>query len=202
MTYKVGLTGGIGSGKSTVAQLFGALGVPEIDADLVARNLVRPGEPALKAIVDVFGKNVLLDDGELNRSLLKDLVFSDEGFKRQLENIIHPLVYAEMQKQVDKLSAMYTILSIPLLFETNRQNFVDRILVVDCSEDLQLERIKIRDSLSEDAAIKIMKSQVARQYRLSSADDVIENSGEEAALDQQVTKLDAKYRHLASAILT
>lgn len=196
---KIGLTGGIGCGKTTVANLFAAYGIPIIDADAIAHDLVEPGRPALQQLQQCFGPAIIGDDGALNRAALRELVFNDAQKKKQLEAILHPLVYQEMQQRVDTLSGAYALLSIPLLLETCMQRFVDRIAVVDCPESMQIARVKARSGLSESAVLAIMRSQVTRQQRLAAADDIIDNSGNMTELAHQVEKLHNLYLSLGTS---
>lgn len=199
--FKVGLTGGIGCGKSTVAELFADYAVPVIDADLVARELVAPGKPALLEIQKQFGLTVLNTDGSLNRSVLRTLIFNDSEQKIKLEKILHPLIYANINNQVAELSYPYCIIAIPLIFETRMNHFVDRILVVDCPVDMQIKRVKARDQQSETEITAIINSQVSREFRLSRADDLIDNSADQALLAQQVKKLHHFYLSLCKISL-
>lgn len=194
---KIGLTGGIGSGKSTVTQIFSELKAPIIDADIIAYELVGPGKPALKAIIDHFGQQILTNQNALNRKKLKEIIFSNPEQKKQLEQILHPLVFAEMESQIKQLSGPYCILSIPLLLETQMEDFVDRILVIDCPVEFQLERVKNRDQLSEDRIKAIIASQATKEQRLQAAEDVIDNSTDAQALAEQVKKLHNLYLSLA-----
>ncbi|HUL12127.1 MAG TPA: dephospho-CoA kinase [Methylococcaceae bacterium] len=193
---KIGLTGGLGCGKTTVANLFAAKGVPVLDADQIARELVEPGQPALAAIVREFGEE-FLEAGQLNRVRLREVVFQCPERKRQLESILHPMVFDAMQRQLATLRSDYCILCIPLLLETKQQAFVDRILVVDCPVELQYERVKNRDGLEMTEIGRIIQSQVSRQERLAAATEVIENSGHMEQLVEQVEKLHRMYRTLA-----
>lgn len=186
---KIGLTGGIGCGKTTVGKLFEQAGVPVIDADDIAHRLVEPGQPALKAIVSVFGDNILTNDGSLSRAQLRDIVFSDSEKKNQLEAILHPEVFRTIQNSVDKLETPYCIICIPLLFETGQTGYVDRILVIDCPVAEQIKRVSIRNGLEQSRIMTIIDSQVSREFRLRHADDLIDNSGNGDGLAQQVKKL-------------
>jgi dephospho-CoA kinase len=197
--YTVGLTGGIGCGKSTVSDLFLALGIPVIDADDIAHQLVIPGQPALREIIDLFGNKLLYSDGTLNRPLLRKMVFTNPIDKQKLEAILHPRVRSEIQAQLNALIDTYCIISIPLLFETNMNNIVDRILVVDCPVDLQIERVKQRNHLSEASIRSIIASQVSRDYRLKHADDVIDNTETNGKLAEQVKKLHNQYMSISAA---
>ncbi len=193
---KIGLTGGIGSGKSTVTQIFSDLKIPIIDADIIAHQLVEPGKPAIKAIAKQFGQQILTDQGTLNRKQLKEIIFSDPEQKKTLEQILHPLVFAEMESQIKQLSSPYCILSIPLLLETQMQDFVDRILVIDCPVEVQLERVKNRDQLNIETIKSIIASQVPREQRRQAADDIIINDADTQALAEQVKKLHNLYLSL------
>jgi dephospho-CoA kinase len=193
---RIGLTGGIGSGKSTVARAFALRGVPVLDADDIARELVQPGTPAIGAIVAAFGSE-LLRGGQLDRAALRELIFRDDRKRLQLEAILHPLVYRELALRAGQLSEPYAILCIPLLLETGRRDFVDRLLVVDCPVATQMERVRRRDGSSEDTIRRIIARQVSREERLAAADDVIVNDGEPAAVERSVERLDATYRLLA-----
>ncbi|MGY6213771.1 dephospho-CoA kinase [Methylolobus aquaticus] len=191
---RIGLTGGIGSGKSTVARAFAARGVPVLDADEIARKLVQPGTPAIGSIVAAFGSE-LLRGGQLDRAALREVIFHDDRKRLQLEAILHPLVFRELALQAGQLSdEPYGILCIPLLIETGRRDFVDRLLVVDCPVALQIERVMRRDGSSEDTIRRIIARQASREERLAAADDVILNDGEPAAVERSVERLDAVYR--------
>ena len=195
----IGLTGGIGSGKSTVADYFAQLGIPVIDADLVARELVVPGSPALREITGVFGPDVLLADGNLDRALLRKQVFIVPEQRRRLEAILHPRIYAEMRRRAQALHAAYCILVIPLLLETGGTVLVDRVLVVDAPESLQRDRARSRDGMSDEILEAILRSQISRAERLRAADDVIVNDGDLSHLRQQVAALHRRYLDLATA---
>jgi len=195
---KIGLTGGIGSGKSTVCRLFQALGVAIVDADIIARQLVEPGSQALTLLIDAFGLSILDTDGTLDRAKLRDLIFSDPEKKQRLENIMHPLIYARMASEVQSLRDRYCILAIPLLLETQKTQIVDRVLVVDCSLEAQLERVVNRDKLSHEQVLAIIASQIPRQQRLALADDVIDNSTSSTQLAEQVKRLHNSYNLLAT----
>ena len=191
---KIGLTGGIGSGKSTIAELFNTIyRIPIIDADIISRQLVEPGQPALSLIQQSFGKSVINQDGGLSRDKLREIIFSDQTKKKQLEEILHPLIYEEMQSIFDRQTSPYTILCIPLLMETRMCTFVDRVLVVDCSVEIQIERVMQRDELSKKRVMSIISSQVSREYRLAHADDVIDNTEATNQLAEQVKTLHNQY---------
>jgi dephospho-CoA kinase len=194
---KIGLTGGIGCGKSTIAKIFSELNVPVLDADNIAHRLVEPGQPALTQIQQEFGTNILSPDGSLNRRRLRELIFSEPEQKQKLEAILHPLIYSTLQTGLDQLTAPYCIISVPLLFETNMTHLVDRILVVDCPLETQIERVEIRDKLSLERIHSIIDHQVTRAYRNTHADDLINNSGKDDRLAEQVKKLHNLYLSLS-----
>ncbi|MEI7869658.1 MAG: dephospho-CoA kinase [Candidatus Methylumidiphilus sp.] len=196
---KIGLTGGVGCGKSTVAGLFAGKGVPVFDADQIARELVEPGQVAFAAIVAEFGEDIL-EHGRINRAKLRDRVFANPLERQTLEAIIHPLVYQALVDRVECLDGPYCIFAIPLLVETGRLDFVDRILVVDCHPDQQYERVRQRDGLDEAAIGRIIQAQAKRGERLAVANDVIENTGLIKQLRVQVEKLHEAYLTLAPRI--
>jgi len=195
---KVGLTGGIGSGKTTVAEIFVSYGVPVLDADTLAHQLTTTGQPAVKKIACCLGDGVLQADGSLNRRKVRELIFANPEKKQQLEAILHPLVYDKMQKQLAQLNAPYCILSIPLLIETHKIDFVDRILVVDCPEFMQLARVQQRSQLTQAQATAMMASQVSRARRLEIAHDILDNSKQTALLLEPIAKLHTFYLQLSS----
>lgn len=193
----VGLTGGIGCGKSAVADAFADLGVPVIDADRIAHALVEPPSPALDEIVDAFGADILLDDGRLDRRALREQVFADPGARRRLEAILHPRVRETLRREREALDAPYCILVIPLLFESGLEDTVDRVLAVDCPEALQIERVTGRDGVDEAAVRAVMAAQISRSERRARADDLIDNAGTVAELRTRVSELHAKYLAMA-----
>ena len=194
---RIGLTGGIASGKSTVERLFAAHGVPIIDSDVIAREVVASGTPGLAQVRARFGDEVLLADGSLDRRALRRLVFADPAARRDLEAIVHPLIRSGMAERSAAVGGPYQITVIPLLVEGGRRATLDRVLVVDCPEALQIERVMQRDQVTEAEARAILAAQVSRSERLAAADDVIVNDGDAAALQAQVDALHAKYLHLA-----
>ena len=196
---RIGLTGGIASGKSTVAELFGARGIPVIDTDEIARQIVAPGRPAHRQVAEAFGSEVLDDNGALDRRRLRGLVFADPVQRRRLEAILHPAILEEMARQSEKAGGPYQILVIPLLIETAGESDIDRILVVDSPVELQIRRLLARDAENEPQARAMIAAQASREQRLAVADDVIVNDSDRAALDVAVAALDAKYRALAAA---
>lgn len=176
MSYVVGLTGGIGSGKSTIADLFAQLGVPIIDADIVARQVVEKGSPILAKMISYFGEHILLEDGSLNRAILRQIIFNDEAKKNWLNQLLHPAIRQEMVNQLTQQIAPYVLWVVPLLIENHLTEFCDRILVVDVLPEIQLERAIKRDQSNIETIKNIIASQVDRQTRLKVADDVIENN--------------------------
>ncbi len=196
---KIGLTGGIGSGKSTVAAYFTALGIPIIDADAVARTVVAPNQPALAAISAAFGADLIDEQGVLQRNRLREIVFENPLARKQLEAILHPLIRAEMVHQVTIATTPYVILMVPLLLESGFIDLVDRVLVVDVAEQTQLERTQRRDGLSPLQVTAVLAAQANRCQRLAAAHDVISNEGEVADLDYQVALLHQRYLELANS---
>ncbi|MDD5579330.1 MAG: dephospho-CoA kinase [Methylobacter sp.] len=194
---KIGLTGGIGCGKTTVARLFAGFGVPIIDADDTAHRLVAIGQPALASITQEFGPDILNPDGSLNRNTLREEIFSNSEQKQKLESILHPLVYKAIQSEIEKLNAKYCIICVPLLLETGMGHFVDRILVVDCPVEIQIARVKSRDNLTLERIQSIIDNQVSRAFRKSKADDIIDNSETDYRLAEQVKKLHNLYLSLS-----
>jgi dephospho-CoA kinase len=197
--YRVALTGGIASGKTMVAHLFAARGVPVIDTDVIARQVVEPGEPALAAVVDAFGAQVLGEDGRLDRRRMREHVFADAAARRRLESILHPAIRAEMERQSRAAGGPYQLLVIPLLVESGRRDHVDRVLVVDVPEVTQVERLVRRDASTREQAEAALRAQATRDARLAFADDVIENTGDLAALEAQVAALHRDYLRRAGA---
>ncbi|EIC23208.1 dephospho-CoA kinase [Thiorhodovibrio frisius] len=193
----VALTGGIGSGKSSVAERFAHRGVTVIDADLISHALTATHGAAMPAIVAAFGAAARAPTGALDRAWMRERVFHDAGVRQELESILHPMIRAEMLRLAEQVPGPYSLLAIPLLFETGQQALVDRVLVVDLPEAMQIERVRRRDGLSDATIHAILASQVDRQRRLSGADDLIDNSGALDALDARVAELDGFYRTLA-----
>jgi dephospho-CoA kinase len=198
MSFVVGLTGGIGSGKSTIAMRFAALGAPVIDADFVSHAVTRPGESGWRAVRDAFGPGFIGDDGEIDRAALRAAVFADPAERRRLEALLHPLIRADIDRQLAATAAPYTILMVPLLLESGRQpERYARILVVDCRETTQVARVAARSGLAESEVRAIIAAQIPRDARLALADDVIDNDGELSHADGAIARLDALYRRLA-----
>lgn len=194
---RIGLTGGIASGKSTVAERFRELGVPVIDADEAARRVVAPGEPGLEALVLRFGQSVLTPHGELDRRALRERIFADEAQRRELEALLHPLIRADMERAAGAASGPYVVLAIPLLIEGGPRQDIDRILVVDVDEATQRVRLTARDGTSEAQATAILSAQASRAQRLAAADDVLSNTGNIEALRREVDRLHERYLALA-----
>jgi dephospho-CoA kinase len=193
----VGLTGGIASGKSLVAAMFAKLGATVIDTDVVAREVVAPGEPGLAAVSAAFGPRVLLASGEINRPVLRSLVFEDETKRRELEAILHPLIRARTRAKLAALDVPYALVAVPLLVETSFGELVDRVLVVDCPESMQLERLTRRDGIPRTEALAMVRAQLDRATRLRAAHDIIDNSGATDATRRQVDLLHQRYLDLA-----
>ncbi len=192
--FVVGLTGGIGSGKSVVAELFAKKGVPVIDADVIARAVTAKDEPALHAITHQFGKHILLANGELDRAKLRAIIFQDQQARLWLESCLHPVILQRMQADIQQLSTPYCIAVIPLLFETNATHFIDRILVVDAAPEIQIKRASLRDHKSAADIADIMATQLSRAERLALADDVIVNDGSLEDLEIEVNRLNNFYQ--------
>lgn len=195
----VGLTGGIGSGKTAVSDRFARLGVPVVDTDRLARELVEPGQPALAEIVVAFGEDCLDAEGRLRRDHLREQVFANLVGRRRLEAILHPRIRALARERIAALTAPYGLVVIPLLIETGMMDLVDRVLVVDAPETEQIRRIQTRDGLDEAQARRMLAAQATREHRLALADDIMENRDDLVALDLQVAKLHQHYCALALA---
>jgi len=195
---RIGLTGGIASGKSTVANFFAELGVPIVDTDVIAREIVEPGEPALDEIRDAFGAGVIDRDGSLDRTELRKIVFADKGKRERLESILHPRIRDAAFRQAYQASGPYVIIVVPLMFESPMKQAMDRILVVDCSEETQLRRLTMRDDESEEQALRMIAAQASREERLSIADDVVANDGDLAGTQASVCALHETYLALAA----
>ena len=193
----IGLTGGIGSGKSAVSKIFAELGIPIIDTDIISRQLVEPGQPALQQICLAFGNEILSADGELDRSKLRNIVFSAAEKRKQLETILHPLIRQEMLHQASLLNSPYCIFAIPLLVEADQTSLVDRILVIDAPEQLRRQRIKQRDLLEDSQINEIFAAQLPDQERLKRADDIILNDSGLDQLRTQVIDLNHRYIEMA-----
>ena len=196
--FRVGLTGGIASGKSTAANFFAALGVPILDSDQIAREVVEPGQPPLERLVERFGPGILTPDGHLDRPALREIVFSDPKARADLEALTHPAIGAALEAESAAAGGPYQILVIPLLVEKNLAAHVDRVLVVDCDEALQVRRLRERDGSTPAQVQAILSAQVPRAARLKAADDVIHNDADLSAVRDQVAALHARYLELAA----
>ncbi|MDP2227747.1 MAG: dephospho-CoA kinase [Moraxellaceae bacterium] len=195
--YVIGLTGGIGSGKTMATDHFARLGITIVDADLASRVVVEPGQPALAEIAGHFGPDVLLADGRLNRPRLREIVFADPAARQALEQITHPRIAAEIVRQLGVSRSPYTILVSPLLFESSQHRFAQRTLLIDASEELQRQRAASRDGVSEEQIAAIMAAQMSRDSRRQRADDILSNDGDPAHLHAAVEALHARYLELA-----
>lgn len=198
MSYIVALTGGIGSGKTTVANEFAKLGVPLVDADVIARQVVEPNTSALISIQQHFGQSVLNHDGTLNRGFLRTVVFSEPKEKAWLNALLHPLIQQETQKQLQQVNYPYVLWVVPLLIENKISHLADRVLVVDVTKEEQIERTIRRDDTSLEHVINILNAQVSREERLSYADDIITNHTDDTELPNRVAELHKQYLALAA----
>lgn len=198
MVYTVALTGGIGSGKSTVADNFSRLGITVVDADVIARQVVEPGQPALTIISDHFGNEILLQDGSLNRRVLREKIFSSPEEKQWLNALLHPLIHQRTRTEINHAVSPYVLWVVPLLIENNLQQMADRVLVVDVSPEVQIARTIARDKVSGEHVQQILAAQATREARLSAADDVINNDGGAELVAAHVDRLHRQYLELAS----
>ena len=195
--FRVGLTGGIASGKSVVADMFGELGIPVIDTDIIAREVVAPGQPALDEIRARFGDAMITADGNLDRGAMREAIFADNDARGALEAILHPRIGAETRRQADAAEGAYQLIVVPLLVGSPLADYVDRVLVVDCEEETQIDRLLARDAESREQAQRILAAQASREQRLAIADDVINNDHSLAHVRAQVEVLDREYRRIA-----
>jgi len=194
---RIGLTGGIASGKTTVTDLFADAGAVVIDTDVIAREVVEPGKPTLAALVQALGPDILDREGRLDRAQMRRRIFTDVETRRTVESILHPAILAELGRQSVAAGGPYQVLVIPLLVEGDRAGLVDRVLVVDCPVEMQIARLVARDGETEESAREMLAAQARRQERLAAADDVIVNDGTPADLADQVAVLDRQYRKMA-----
>lgn len=194
----IGLTGGVASGKSAIAAEFARLGIPVIDADELAREVVQPGQPALQAIIDRFGHEALNSDGTLNRRRMRELIFQNPSEKQALEAILHPAIRAAQQARSAAMNGPYQIHVMPLLLETRSQELYDRILVVDCLPATQLARLLRRDGITRQLAESMLAAQTSREQRLALADDVLDNNGSIENLPKKIALLHQQYLRLAA----
>ena len=200
MSYVVAVTGGIGSGKTTVADRFQALyNINIVDADIIAREVVNPGSEGLIQIEQHFGPQILLDDGHLNRAKLRECIFSEPSEKQWLNDLLHPLIRSEMQRQIALSTSEYTLLVVPLLVENKLQYLANRILVVDVLEQTQINRTMNRDKVNHQQVKAILASQASREERLAIADDIINNDQQNNDLDMKISLLHEKYLLLSLA---
>jgi dephospho-CoA kinase len=195
----VGLTGGIGSGKSAASRAFAELGVDVTDTDVLAHALSAPGEPGHAAVLAAFGPDYRRPDGTLDRDRLRRLVFDDAAARTRLEAVLHPLIRAAAHREIHAWAGPYGLLVVPLLYERGGLSAVDRVLVVDCPEDEQVRRVMARSGLRPADVRAIMATQLTRADRLARADDILDNAGPPAAIVPQVAELDRRYRELAAA---
>jgi dephospho-CoA kinase len=196
---RIGLTGGIGSGKSLACAMFAKLGVPVIDADVIAREIVAPGSELAERVIREFGESYRDDTtGGLDRKALRRLVFGNSQARHRIEALLHPTITQELSRRQIGLSAPYCILSIPLLIESGLHHLVDRILVIDCPRALQVERVMVRDAITRDEARTMLATQVSREARLKQADDVIDNGGGPGSLEEQVRRLHRRYLEMGA----
>ncbi|MDM2935741.1 dephospho-CoA kinase [Citrobacter sp. Cu233] len=202
MRYTVALTGGIGSGKSTVANAFADLGINVIDADIIARQVVERGTPALQAIANHFGSDVIAADGSLQRRILRERIFSDPDEKKWLNALLHPLIQQETQRQFQQATSPYLLWVVPLLVENALYKKADRILVVDVTPETQLRRTMQRDDVTREHVEQILAAQATREARLAVADDVIDNNGAPDAIVSDVAHLHARYLQFASQFVS
>jgi dephospho-CoA kinase len=198
----IGLTGGIGSGKSAASQCFERRGVPIVDADVVAREVVAPGEPALTEIARAFGDEMIQDDGALDRARLRERVFADPEARKRLEGILHPRIRERMAAHLAALPAgtPYAVLVIPLLLETGQRDLVDRILVIEAGEPVRVARVAARDRASTDQVRRVIAAQCSADERAAMADDLLLNEGSESELDANVAVMHEKYLSLAKSL--
>ena len=196
----IGLTGGIGSGKTYVSSIFKEKGITCVDADDVAREIVLPGQPTLATIAERYAEkpDILMPDGQLNRALLRSIIFSDPNEKQWLENLMHPVIRHQLVELLSKSTSPYSVLVSPLLFETDQKDLVHRSAVVDIPENLQIERAASRDNVSKEQIKRIMQAQLARKERLALADDIIDNSVDKETTYHQVQKLHQTYLKLGT----
>ncbi len=205
MNRVIGLTGGIGSGKSAAADVFASLGIPVVDTDAIAHELTRPGGAAIAGIRELFGDEAIAADGAMDRKKVRELVFSDPSAKRKLEGLLHPMIRAESQRRIAEGAdrAPYVVHVVPLLIESpDYRTRVQRVVVVDCDEAMQVERVQRRSGLSADEVRRIIAAQVPRATRLAAADDVIDNSGSLSAIERQVRVLHERYLALSREAAT
>jgi dephospho-CoA kinase len=194
---KIGLTGGIGSGKTQAGLMFAELGIITLDADRVAKQISSPGTDAYQAILSHFGPNILQDDGNLNRTKIRDIIFDNKEEKNWIETLLHPKIRQVIAEQIKTTDAPYIITAIPLLVESKKINFIDRILLIDTDEETQIQRATKRDNTSDKQIIKIIAAQASRTEKISAADDIITNNGSLAELKQKVISMHNFYQSIS-----
>ncbi len=199
MSYVVALTGGIGSGKSTVAESFARHGICIVDADVIARQVVEPGQPALYKLATRFGQQIIQPDGSLNRAVLREYIFNDPSAKEWVNQLLHPLIHAKTRQLIDSATTPYVLWVVPLLIENGLQTQANRVLVVDVDEQTQLARTMQRDGVNRQQAERILRAQVSRQQRLACADDIIDNSAGAETIEPRVASLHSRYLELAAS---
>jgi dephospho-CoA kinase len=192
----VGLTGGIGSGKSAASDIFENLGIQVIDTDKISHLLTSVNSDCLSAITNIFGLDIL-EKGQLNRTKLRKIIFGDDLARKKLENILHPRIRQKVEEALSEAKEPYVIVVVPLLVEKKKYEFINRILVIDCDEQIQINRVKKRNNLNNEEVTDIMRTQATRQERLAMADDIIHNNGDLSLLMEQVTLLNEKYIHMS-----
>ena len=195
----IGLSGGIASGKTIVSDEFSSLGADIIDTDIIARELIFPGSKTLNEIISVFGENVIQDDGNLNRKLMRQIIFSEKDKKITLEKIMHPKIQNEVKLKIQSASGQYQIIVVPLLLQSPILDFIHRVLIIDCDEKIQINRLIKRDNISEELAKKMIENQSKREERLAIADDVILNEGRIEEIKHEVKKLNDFYIKISSS---
>lgn len=198
----IALTGGIGSGKTSIASIFKSLGVPIIDSDTISKEIILPGKPCFKDIVNEFGEEILTNKGTIDRYKLRDIIFNNDKARIKLENIIHPVVFKNIDTEISLINYPYCLVIIPLLIETKSVKYFDKVLLVDTLENIQFERVTKRDSISPTLLRKIIKTQVTRSERLKYADDIIENNNEIGNLNEYINILHKKYLTLSKEKFT
>jgi len=193
----IGLTGGIGSGKSVASDKFKSLGITIVDADVASRTVVEPGKPALKEIEDHFGSGIITAEGKLDRNNLREIIATDPEERKWLESVLHPKIGEQITKEISESTSVYTLLVAPLLLETNSQEMCSRVVVVDVPKDVQIQRTAKRDKVSPNQVEQMVAAQMEREKRLEKADDVLLNSGTIEDLEKQVEALHKKYIQMA-----
>jgi dephospho-CoA kinase len=194
----IALTGGIGSGKTSIASIFKSLGVPIIDSDTISKEIILPGKPCFKDIVNEFGEEILTNKGTIDRYKLRDIIFNNDKARIKLENITHPIIFKNIDIQTSLINYPYCLVIVPLLIETKSVKYFDKVLLVDTLENIQFERVTKRDSISPTLLRKIIKTQVTRSERLKYADDIIENNNEIGNLNEYINTLHKKYLGLSN----